>query len=324
MIDFLTSLAGRQGGFVTRGQMIASGGEDRHLRALLRAGTIVRIRHGSYSPTATWRTLTAEERLVVRSRAVLAHLGPGFALSHTSAAALHGLDLFGLDRETVHVTALGRHTGRREAGVVVHEGGVDEADLVQAGGVLAVRAPRAVVETACLATIEGTIVTASSALHLGLTTQPELAAIAQSFVRWKGIRAARLGLAMSDGHCENAGEARSLHLCWEQGLPRPELQVPIYDGPDLVGVVDAGWMDWNHVGEFDGMVKYGRLNPWSEDTPTTLVEEKVREDRIRGTRRGMSRWIWRDLSAHLRARTGARLRAALEQSRRLYCTPSVR
>ncbi len=318
----LLALSANQGGYVLRRQALGLGWLDSSLRAAMRQGMLVRPRHGIYVPTSTWREASPSGRLVILSRATLHRLGGGFALSHSSAAAVHGLDLHGVDLGRVHVTSLSRRTGRIEAGVVQHAGPLDHDDVVLIGGVPVVSASRAVVETGCLAGVEGAMVVASSALHRELTTDEELVARVRRHAQLRGIRAARLGLSLSEAGCHSAGEARSLFMCWEQGLPRPACQVPIHDADGLAGIVDAGWLEWRHVGEFDGLVKYGRRNPWSSDPVATLVAEKAREDRIRDTGLGMSRWTWHDLDADVRARTAARIRHGLERSRRWYSTPA--
>ncbi|TCI97776.1 type IV toxin-antitoxin system AbiEi family antitoxin domain-containing protein [Aeromicrobium sp. IC_218] len=321
-MEDLLALAARQGGYVLRRQALALGWLDSSLRAGIRHGLLVRPRHGTYVPAQVWRSASATGRLLIVSRATLHRLGEGFVLSHSSAAAVHGLDLHGVDLGRVHVTSRGRRSGRIEAGVVQHAGPLDDGEVVLVGGVPVVPVSRAVVETACLAGVEGAMVVASSALHHGSTTDDDLAARARRHGQLRGIRGARLGLSLSDAGCHSAGEARSLFLCWEQGLPRPVCQVPIHDADGLAGIVDAGWLEWRHVGEFDGLVKYGRQNPWSSDPVAMLVAEKAREDRIRETGLGMTRWTWHDLDPDVRARTAARIRHGLERSRRWYSTPA--
>jgi hypothetical protein len=103
---------------------------------------------------------------------------------------------------------------------------------------------------------------------------------------------------------------------WRGGIPRPEQQVAIRCPLGVVARVDFDWDAWRHTGEFDGLFKYGRLNPHDVDPGRILADEKVREDGVRGTGRGMSRWIWPELPLR---QTVERLRLDLERSRSLYC-----
>jgi hypothetical protein len=62
----------------------------------------------------------------------------------------------------------------------------------------------------------------------------------------------------------------------------------------FIGRVDFGWPELGTVGEFDGLVKYGRV-PGS-DPADVLVEEKRREDALRAEGLAVVRWTWIDLA----------------------------
>ena len=67
------------------------------------------------------------------------------------------------------------------------------------------------------------------------------------------IRLARHG-------AQSIGESLGRHLMWTQHLPEPQLQFTVYDeNGNLVGITDFAWPDYGLLGEFDGMIKYGRL-----------------------------------------------------------------
>lgn len=118
--------------------------------------------------------------------------------------------------------------------------------------------------------------------------------------------------------CESVGEVRSVHMFRVGGLPLPRLQVELRDASGrLRGRVDFDWEEFWHCGEFDGIAKYGRLNPFSGiGAGQVLVDEKRREDRIREHPRGVSRWTWGDLDRPLV--TCQQIRVGMERSRRLY------
>lgn len=315
----LECAAERQGGYFTRGQAIDCGYRDRELRSARLAGLITRIRHGTYVFTRTYTLLDAKARHRILALSVADKLGPHVALSHISAAAVWDFDLFGVGLETVDVTRLDGATGRREAGVAYHVGAIGENDLLEVEGRLVVRPERAVVETATLATIESGMVTASSALRLGRIAKEELESALRPVSRWKGGRRAALTVQLSDGLCESVGEVRSLHLFWREAIPRPTLQhrVVTVDGR-VIARTDFAWLEHRHLGEFDGMVKYGRLNPYDTDPGRVITDEKIREDLARAERFGMSRWTWTDLSPARSHRTADAVRQGLEQSRSLY------
>ena len=92
------------------------------------------------------------------------------------------------------------------------------------------------------------------------------------------------------------------------GLPAPELQVEIRGVSGRRYFVDFWWEKYRLMGEFDGKGKYTDPEFLRGRTPEqALLEEKAREDDLRATGRGMTRWGWvvarspRLLRAHLDA-----------------------
>ncbi|HWH97175.1 MAG TPA: hypothetical protein VNS80_02310 [Pseudolysinimonas sp.] len=89
------------------------------------------------------------------------------------------------------------------------------------------------------------------------------------------------------------GESVSRAVMHELGLPAPELQFEVRDGRGLVGICDFAWPDFRLLGEFDGRVKYTRnMARPGENVEDIVVREKIREDRMRATGLGMTRWLW--------------------------------
>ncbi len=99
-------------------------------------------------------------------------------------------------------------------------------------------------------------------------------------------------------------------------LPVPQHEIRDASGR-LVGRSDFWWELFHHVGEFDGLVKYGRLNPYDTDVGRVLVDEKRREDAFRGLGHGVSRWTWSELEPRRSATTAGRIKADLDRSRRI-------
>lgn len=307
-------------GYVTRAQFLAQGYDDRAIRSAVRTGLLKRLRQGIYVYAAEFSRLTAQQQHVVLIRSVADRLGPAVAISHQSACAVHGIAMFGIDLTHVHVTRLDGAAGRTEYGIVHHVGQVlGDDDLVEVDGMRVVRPARAMFETSTRCSVESAVVTLDSGLHLALTTPEELVELGGRMWNWQGARAARFAIALADGRAESPGESRSRLLFRRENLPRPDLQVEVRDGDGrLVGRSDFGWIEYRHLGEFDGRVKYGGI-PGDDRTPQQVVfAEKKREDAMRGQRYGMSRWVWHDLDSSRSSLTIARIRAELEQSRRLY------
>lgn len=207
--------------------------------------------------------------------------------------------------------------GRHEAGVFHHLGAIDDADIEEVDGLLVAKAARSVWETACIASTEAGLVTADSALHLGIVTREQLDDIGAQFDHWQGSRSARLTLRLTDARAGSPGESRTRHLFMRLGLPRPELQFTVATSRGvLIGYTDFAWPEYRHVAEFDGKIKYdGSLGTTGKQA---LFDEKKREDAIRGQSLGMSRVVWSQLDPPIDARTAHRVRADMEQSRKLY------
>jgi hypothetical protein len=143
---------------------------------------------------------------------------------------------------------------------------------------------------------------ADSALHKSILQPEDLERTRRELERWPGMRSAQLVVRLADGRAESPGESRVRYICWEQGLPRPDLQVKIRDTHgNVVAVSDFGWEKHQLLGEFDGRVKYGRLLKPGEEPGDAVIKEKEREDLVRElTGFGMIRYMWDHLDDHAR------------------------
>lgn len=320
MDEFFESAAQRRGGYLLRSDLLELGLTDRGIAAAIRQKALTRIRVGTYAPRG-YRDLTAEQRYRLLAFAVQDKLPSDVVLSHQSAAVIHSGVAYGFDLDTVHVTRLSRSTARPEAGVVHHGGTLRDDDVVEIDGHLVVKPVRAALESASLAGVEAGLVQTSLALRSGADPS-ELHEMLDRMSRWPGVAKARLAVLWAAPECESVGELRSVYMFRMGGLPIPNIQVELFDTHGLlVGRVDFEWPDFWHCGEFDGRVKYGRLNPHVGDQAgRVLVEEKRREDRIRALPRGMTRWVYAELNSP--GATCQRIRVAMEQSRRLYGRPA--
>lgn len=306
-------------GYVTRAQFLGEGYNDRDIRSAIKAGVIQRRRQGIYVYNEQFKLLTPEQKHVIDLRSVADKLGPAIAISHQSACAIHGIATYELGLDKIHVTRLDGSAGRTEYGIVHHVGKVDDDDLMEIDGMLVVKPARAMFEASTLHTVESAIVTLDSGLHLALSSPEELAELGGRWWNWQGARKARYALTLADGRAQSPGESRSRYLFRCENLPTPDLQVAIYDEDGrLIGYTDFGWMEYRHLGEFDGRVKYGGIADDPRTPQEIVIDEKLREDAMRSRLLGMTRWGWVDINAKRGKRTAARVRAGLEQSRRLY------
>jgi hypothetical protein len=132
----------------------------------------------------------------------------------------------------------------------------------------------------------------------------------------RGSQQLRWALQFGDGQSGSPGESVSRLTMFQIGCPAPELQQDFHDrNGSFVATTDFWWPDYNLAGEFDGRGKYLRDEYSNGRTPAEIViDEKIREDKLRALGPGMSRWVWEEalLASALRLKL---IRAGLPCSR---------
>lgn len=291
----LRALAERQGDVFSRAQALASGYTPRQAADRLADGRWERIRHGQYAERRDVSAMPPWEQQRVRHlraiHAVLnAHRSGAVVVSHQSALALHGMPLWGLDLEHVHVTRAADRAGGLVAGVQHHLGGLVPADVTRADGVPVTTVPRALVETACTTSFEAAVVAADAVLRDARVDEVELLRLLQVIEFWPGSPVARAALLFADSQSESVGESRLRVLMHQFDLPKPTLQAEFYDSDGFIARVDFYFPPYETVVEFDGLLKYGG------GSPDVLIREKRREDRLRALGLHVVRAVWSDFN----------------------------
>lgn len=284
--------------------MLDRGLTERALHAMVREGTIIRVRRGWYVDAGEWRELWNEGRHLLRVLAVMMSCGdrrPVFC--GVSAAVLWSLPLYRLAPKEVHVIMQAAKHGRRRANVVHHNVEVHADEVVEIDGILLTSLDRTVLDLACSLRPEAALACADAALRMvavdGQQQDPELAQswhermrARAAVVSVRGIRQARDLLDFADGRAQLPGESVSrLHLR-RLGFSDIGLQTRVV-GPRG----EEYWMDFAFrgarvFGEFDGHGKYLDAQLRGDKTADAVVlEEKAREDAVRGvTGWGVVRW----------------------------------
>lgn len=280
-----------------RADALARGFTDDELAAQVRRGELVRVQRGSYvhSPAGLPTDQALRHRLTVAATVGGLRI-PGF-VSHTSAAALHGLPLWNVRLARVHILRRPPANGSGSARVHLHIAKVPDDELVTLDDVLLTGVTRTVVDVARTEPFESAVVLADAALASRRTTAQSLVACLTAMGRVPGTRRAARALAFADGASESVGESRSRVLMHRLGLPAPHLQLRVLRGDrSEAGRCDFGWPSVRTLGEFDGRVKYGRLLRPGQAAGDVVYEEKLREDELRDLRWQVVRWTWADLS----------------------------
>ncbi|WP_344209202.1 type IV toxin-antitoxin system AbiEi family antitoxin domain-containing protein [Kribbella sancticallisti] len=271
-----------RGGVFTRADARACGYPDPDIDSLLDTGGWRRIRRGTYAPHQTL-TLVDEEMLHLRRLYdVLRYGEPGLIASHQSAAALHGLPLWGLDLSHLHLTTRTGRAGRRSGGVHRHV-----RDPVGPGVQLwnklhLVTPSRAVAEVAATCALAPAVALADAALYAGLVTPSSLKRAANQLPR--GTDRAHRVLAHAGTPSASVAESRLRLILTEAGLPSPSASPPPVLTPDepspdpsvdLEGCI-LWFPDERTVIEFDPRIPF-----WRSDSDDDL-EEHSDDDSLDG------------------------------------------
>jgi hypothetical protein len=251
-------------------------------------------------------------RHLAQIRATTAQLGRWAVISHVSAAVLHGWQPWAIPLNQVRVTRDKRSGGRSNGGLHVRTAPLDSDEIVLMDGIATTSPARTVVDVARTVPLEQAVVIADQALASAGVTAEELDVALRRATGWQGVPGARRTVEFADGASANVGESRSRVAIARARLPAPTLQWRICTPRgDHIGTTDFGWPPQRTVGEFDGMVKYGRCVPPGRTAADVVVAEKLREDALRAEGLGVVRWTWQDLSCF--EPVALRLRQQLER-----------
>jgi hypothetical protein len=233
----IAELAAAQFGVVTRGQLLAAGFRSTVISRQVRDGRLHRLHPGVYA---------VGHRILVpnghRLAAVLA-CGAGAALSHSSAAALHGLWRTSA-RMHVTVPRTGPHS---RPGLVVHRvRRLAGEEVTAVAGIPVTTVARTALDVAEEAPPH---IVASLLERMERANVFDLSELNATIDRNPGRHGAKVLLGALDVEAPSARELqrRFLALCRDHGLPEPEREVPI--GPYHV---DFLWRDARLVVETDG------------------------------------------------------------------------
>ncbi|MFI5694312.1 type IV toxin-antitoxin system AbiEi family antitoxin domain-containing protein [Kribbella sp. NPDC051586] len=301
----LRLVAEQQRGVFSRQQALRCGYTPKQIRARLNDGRWLRIRHGQYAEPLDLTALepwsrSRLEHLQLVHAVVNSRRRSSVVVSHQSALALHGLPLWGLDLGRAHITRQDETVSGTVAGVHCHAGGLVDADLTDADGLASTTVARAVFETACTTSFEAAVVAFDAALRDHSISEDDVRRLVDVTQYWPGSPTARAALNFGDARSESVGESRLRVLMSNNELPAPELQVEFHDIRGFVARVDFFFPQFSTVVEFDGRLKY------AEAAGDVLVQEKVREDRLRALGLQVVRAGWVDFNRPDRLLTSIR------------------
>jgi hypothetical protein len=291
-------------------------------------GELVRICPGIAIPVDLWRRWDADQRFHALIHATVLRFPDASPLSHLTSAALWRLPMLSAWPGRVETLVEKTNGGRSRRGLIRHAHGVP-GRVVDIDGFAVTTLARTLVDAASVLPFSGGVAMADQALRLaangkswlvGQVTREELLAESSQPRPPRGRERARRVALFADGRSGSPGESASRTIIAALGFDAPELQHEFRDGDGLIGYTDFYWENAGLIGEFDGLTKY--MNPAfvKGRTPSEVViQEKLREDRLRALGPGVTRWTWDDLRAPQRLAVQLE-RAGLTRRRRFSAT----
>ena len=269
----------------------------------VRAGLLVRVRHGVYIDGPTWRALKPWEQYRIRVQAAAETFEKPTVFARHSAASVWGVPFIGLGHP-VRALTLQNDGGRSRAGVSRHFAAREGLRVVKLEGLLVTDRVRTVLDLAAYSPFAEAIAPLDHVLRpdparqLPALTKDELEAGIGRIYSAAAARRIRAAIAFADPASASAGESWSRARIHVAGFEAPVLQQRFTDTAGLVGNSDFYWKGSRVVGEFDGEEKYLKPGFLNGRTPSeAVVQEKNRENRIRSLGFRVERWDWADLSA---------------------------
>ena len=287
----LTFAREQRGPFETRQQ----------LSRAVRTGRSERVAVGVYLPTAIWESLGPRAKYLARVRAVAETRKNRPVLSHWSAAAVHDLPIVGDWPREVHTIVNPTSGGRSRNDVVKHSMMLGDTDVLEIDGLLVTTVARTVLDIAATNDFRSAVVATDQALHVDrfgrgapLTTKSELWQLWERRMPFGGHARTRAVIEFGETNADTPLESVSRVNMRVIGCPRPILQSSFSDYLGLIGETDFNWPRFALLGEADGDRKYlDEAYRSGRTVEQVMVDEKVREDRLRALPRGVSRWRWK-------------------------------
>ncbi|SNS99849.1 hypothetical protein [Rhodococcoides kyotonense] len=270
-------------GFITRAAALEAGYTDNELARMCRDGLLHKVAPGLFVPAETFTPLDERGRHVVRAHALTRRHKSG-VVSHQSAAAVHGLDLWDTDLTRVHLTVPRATGGSRKTDRHIHCR--HNIQAIQVKGIPTSSPADTVVDCARTLDLDHAVVIGDSALRKTSLIKPQLVDRLDGAAGMTGIDAAKRAVDLMDGLSESPGESLSRLRFLQHGIPMPVLQ---HSFPEFRVRVDFYWPKYRIIGEFDGMTKY-------KGSGAAYAEEKDREDALRSRGFLFIRWRWPHLA----------------------------
>lgn len=276
----------------------------------VREGRLTRLARGAYCDAELAASTMPEERHRAAMRALSA-IRPGLVFGGVSAALAWHRPLLGAAPAVPTVVIPSFGGGRTAREVTVHTTSTP-FEVVDLGEVRATTLARALTDAGRVLPVESAVAMMDHALAPKRTKESGLATarlsradLEEELSRGsaRGRARARFAIEFADGDAGSPGESWCRVLIDRLGFARPVLQREFFDQDGFIGRVDFCWPQYRVVAEFDGAGKYQReALRGGRDPAQVVIDEKLREDRLRAIGMSVTRPSWSDLREPLRLR----------------------
>ena len=186
------------------------------------------------------RSVVANHRRLIE--ATWGVLRPGAAISHFSAAVLHGLPVPTGRLDRVWITRPGR-SGKIEHQLHLCRAALISVELTTIDQTSVTSLARTAVDTTRRMDFDAGVVLMDAAQRAGAAPQLVADTLVAGARRRGNARSRAVAdfADFADGRAESPGESLSRVLMSRHGVPIPELQLPVHDADGLIGRCDFGW-----------------------------------------------------------------------------------
>ena len=220
------------------------------LRRMVREGLLRRVLKGVYVDA------TADDDLLMRSRAVALAIPPTAVVTDRTAAWLHGVDVL---RPGDHLVPppieVFQAPGCTRVRTAANQGGertMSPDDVEQVHGVRVTTPLRTALDLGRLTRRAQALSALDALLRLERFTKEELLGSVERFRRQRGVVQLRELAPLADGRAESPGES-VLRLRWiDAGLPTPEPQVEVRQNGIVRARLDLALPEHRFAAEYDG------------------------------------------------------------------------
>lgn len=166
-----------------------------------------------------------------------------------SAAAVHGAEWVSSDSPLEML-----HSNRNPlAGLLVRTEAIEEDEIVRVDGVPITSVARTALDIGSWYPRDDAVAALDALARATDLKAADVDLLLQRYPRRRGIQGARMALDLMDGGAQSPKETWLRLIIIDGGLPRPQTQIPVFDGPgDPFAYIDMGWEDIKVAAEYDG------------------------------------------------------------------------